>query len=128
MAEIKENFGFGGANLTPGGGAGTPTLAEALRDVADDLAGVGNDWQSGLAVTTHVLVMAQAGAVLAVEGTTGSGTGVKQMQFSASPAAGFVRVEYDAAGVPTLTFNATDAITEAAVMQAAGPNVKTTKG
>lgn len=37
MAAIAENFGFGGANLTPGGGAGTPTLAGALRDVADDL-------------------------------------------------------------------------------------------
>ena len=37
MAAIAENFGFGGANLTPGGGAGTPTLATALRDVADDL-------------------------------------------------------------------------------------------
>ncbi len=38
MAAIPTNFGFGGANLTPGKGAGIPTLAEALRDVADDLA------------------------------------------------------------------------------------------
>lgn len=37
MATITTNFGFGGANLTPGGASGTPTLAEALRDVADDL-------------------------------------------------------------------------------------------
>lgn len=37
MAAISENFGFGGANLTPGG-AGVPTLSGALRDVADDLA------------------------------------------------------------------------------------------
>ena len=40
MAAIAENFGFGGSGLTPGGGAGSPTLATALRDVADDLAGL----------------------------------------------------------------------------------------
>jgi hypothetical protein len=127
MAQIAENFGFGGANLTPGGGAGTPTLAEALRDVADDLKGVGNAWQTALAVTTHVLTLAQAGLVLAVEATTATSAGVKQMQYSGSPAAGFVQVEYDAAGIPTLTFNATDAVTVAAVMQMGGPNIKTVK-
>jgi hypothetical protein len=38
MAKITRSFGSGGANLTPGGSAGQPALAEALRDVADDLA------------------------------------------------------------------------------------------
>jgi hypothetical protein len=38
MAAISERFASGGANLPPGGAAGTPTLAEALREVADDLA------------------------------------------------------------------------------------------
>lgn len=38
MAAISKRFGSGGANLPPGGSAGTPTLADALRDVADDLA------------------------------------------------------------------------------------------
>ncbi len=38
MAAITERFGSGGANLSPGGSAGTPSLAEALRDVADDVA------------------------------------------------------------------------------------------
>lgn len=38
MAAIKESFGSGGANLTPGGSAGDPSLATAMRDVADDLA------------------------------------------------------------------------------------------
>ena len=38
MAEITTSFGSGGANLAPGGAAGTPTLATALREVADDLA------------------------------------------------------------------------------------------
>lgn len=37
MATIKENFGSGGANLTPNKSAGEPTLAQTLRDVADDL-------------------------------------------------------------------------------------------
>jgi hypothetical protein len=38
MGAISKQFGSGGANLAPGGSAGKPTLAEALRDVADDLA------------------------------------------------------------------------------------------
>ena len=38
MAKITTRFGSGGANLTPGGAAGQPTLADALRDIADDLA------------------------------------------------------------------------------------------
>jgi hypothetical protein len=38
VAAISKRFGSGGANLVPGGAAGSPTLAEALRDVADDLA------------------------------------------------------------------------------------------
>lgn len=40
MAAIKIDFGTGGANLAPGGAAGSPTLAEALRDIADDLAAI----------------------------------------------------------------------------------------
>lgn len=125
MGEIREDHFAGGARLQDG--HGEPDLASLLRDMADDLAGAGNDWQSGLAVTTHVLIMPSAGAVLAVEGTTASSAGVKHAQFSAAPGAGFVQVEYDAAGIPTLTFNAADAVTVAAVMQAAGPNVLTTK-
>lgn len=40
MAKIPTNFGSGGSHLTPGGAAGSPSLAEALRDIADDLAAV----------------------------------------------------------------------------------------
>ena len=40
MAAITVNFGVGGANLTPGGSAGTPSLADALRDIADDFTGL----------------------------------------------------------------------------------------
>ena len=39
MAAIAINFGTGGANLVPGRSGGVPTLADALRDVADDLLG-----------------------------------------------------------------------------------------
>ncbi len=38
MAAISPRFGSGGANVAPGGSAGQPSLAEVLRDVADDLA------------------------------------------------------------------------------------------
>lgn len=38
MAAISKRFGSGGANLAPGGSAGAPTLADVLRDIADDLA------------------------------------------------------------------------------------------
>ena len=37
MAAISPRFGSGGRNLTPAG-HGSPTLATALRDIADDLA------------------------------------------------------------------------------------------
>lgn len=36
MAAISANFGFGGAQLSPGGGAGAPSLATILRDGVDD--------------------------------------------------------------------------------------------
>ena len=38
MAVITTRFGSGHANLAPGGNQGQPTLADALRDVADDIA------------------------------------------------------------------------------------------
>lgn len=40
MAAIDKRFGAGGKNLQPGGSNGKPTLAQALRDIADDLAGI----------------------------------------------------------------------------------------
>jgi hypothetical protein len=38
MAAISRTFAEGGANLVPG--AGTPSITDALRDIADDLSGV----------------------------------------------------------------------------------------
>lgn len=40
MSTILTNFGTGGANLCPDGGAGSPSLALTLRDIADDLASI----------------------------------------------------------------------------------------
>jgi hypothetical protein len=40
MAQISPRFGSGGANLTPGGASGTPSLVDVLRDIADDLAAI----------------------------------------------------------------------------------------
>ncbi len=37
MTAISTHFGSGGANLVPGRSGGEPTLAETLRDIADDL-------------------------------------------------------------------------------------------
>ncbi len=36
MSTIVKSFGTGGANLTPAGSSGEPSLAQALRDIADD--------------------------------------------------------------------------------------------
>ena len=38
MAVITKQFGSGGANMVPNVGQGKPGLADALRDIADDLA------------------------------------------------------------------------------------------
>lgn len=47
MSVIRENFGSGGANLVPNDGQGSPTLADALRDVADDLKDVAGSKAEG---------------------------------------------------------------------------------
>lgn len=41
MAAIPKDFGVGGSNISPSGANGEPTLAQALRDIADDFAKVG---------------------------------------------------------------------------------------
>lgn len=73
-------------------------------------------WTSGVAVTSHMVTLSDPGYVIAVEATTADSAGAKQIQFSGSPGAGFVQVAYDAAGIATLTFNATDNVSVAAVV------------
>lgn len=97
----------------------TCELADGEGAVAADVGGLADlpadlDWQTGLTVTTDAVTMSRPGPVLAAEATTATSAGPKQMQTGA-PAAGEVQVTYDAAGVATLTFNGTDAVTEAAV-------------
>lgn len=92
------------------------TFAADLSGIGDFVSAGRAFWDSALVVSGHSVTLSAPGAVLAVEATAGSSTGPKELQFSAAPAAGFVRVEYDSSGIATLTFNAADAITEAAVM------------
>jgi hypothetical protein len=128
MSSITTDFGKGGRHLVPG--HGSPSLADALRDVADDLgdlAGGLSSWTT-VVVASHTVTMARAGVPVAVEATAGAATGVMQIQYSAAPAAGYVRVTF-AAGVATLTFNAADAVTAAAVLLSPAPaSVRTLKG
>jgi hypothetical protein len=72
--------------------------------------------QTGIAVASNAATLASAGAVLQVQATAGTSAGIKTVILSGAPSAGQVRVDYTA-GVPTLTFNATDAITAASVVQ-----------
>lgn len=76
-------------------------------------------YQTGVVVAAHTATLGDAGAVVMVEATTADSTGVKQIQSTAAPAADFVRVTYSS-GVPTLTFNATDNVTAATVLQIPG--------
>jgi hypothetical protein len=135
MGAIKEDFGSGGGGLAVADRDGV-SVASLFRDVADDLADLNGgagltdpDWLTGETVTTHVWTAAEKGFVAAVEGTTGSSVGVKTIQQSGSPAAGAVTLSF-AAGVPTLTFNATDAITAASILfvpSAGVGTIRTTK-
>ncbi|MCP4573224.1 MAG: hypothetical protein GY838_12795 [bacterium] len=56
MTAIPTTFGSGGANLAPGGAAGTPTLADTLREIADDVA-------NQLAASSGALNVALSGRV-----------------------------------------------------------------
>lgn len=128
MSAIPENFGSGGAGLTPNDSAGQPELATILREIADDLAALnpdGSDWSDELTVTTNVVTLASAGLVAAVDGTTGGSAGPKAMVYG-TPGAGQVKVEYTD-GVATLTFAGADGITGARVILLPAATLSTTK-
>lgn len=115
ILRLKKLFGSGGAGLATG------ELRRSLAALIRYVGGVGAPdttwWQTGIAVTSNAVTLAGAGRVLTVEATAGTAAGPKQIVSTAAPAAGRVRVQYSAAGVPTLTFNGTDAITACAVQQ-----------
>ncbi len=79
-------------------------------------------WTTAAAVTDDVLALTAAGLILAVDVTAGDTTGPMTILSTGTPATGQVLVEY-AAGVPTLTFAADDAVTETSYLTApVGPN------
>jgi hypothetical protein len=89
----------------------------AVQAVTSDIPSAIPAWSAALAVTTDVLVMSRPGWIVAAHGVAGGTAGPKQMIYSGVPATGEVLVEYDAAGIATLTFNdGTDDITSARVM------------
>ena len=90
-------------------------MVDDLNNRGDFVSGARAFWDTGLVVTTHVVTLTTIGAVVAVEATTATSAGPKLIQRSAAPAAGAVQVTYDAVGIATLTFNATDAVTVADV-------------
>lgn len=113
---LTKLFGSGGADMQPQG-PGNPSLLRKILAVLAGAVGGVPAWSGAVTVTTHVATLSTAGPVLAVDATAGSGTGGKTLQSQASPAVGAVQVEYDGDGIPTLTFNATDAVTECKVLQ-----------
>ena len=113
MAIVPDDFGAGLRDIPPGG-SGKPALVDYMKALNRQGAGeIG--WVTGIAVSTNVAVLPSAGLVFAVDGTAASATGPKAMRQVGTVAAGQVLVEYDAAGIATLTFNATDAVTVAAI-------------
>lgn len=118
---ITERFGSGHANMAPGSNQGTPTLAEVLREQADSY-DPANGLQTAVVVASHTVTLPVAGMVLWVEVTAGSVTGRMAMGTSA-PATTECQVAYTA-GVPTLTFQATDAVTAIDVQQLISPLIK----
>jgi hypothetical protein len=109
-------FGTGGSDHQPEG-PGNPSLLRKILAVLAGAVGGAPAWSSELTVTTHTVTLSTAGAVLSVDATTATAAGGKVIQSAGSPAAGAVQVAYDAAGIPTLTFNATDAVTGCKVLQ-----------
>lgn len=117
MADITTRFGFGGANLNPGG-TGKPTLAQALRDIADDLADSAGASASRF-VEEDVPVDADQGLLLyepefvlyADEG--GAGGGKKRRAYGETLAAGEFRQDDTIAR--KVVFAAADSVVTAAV-------------
>ena len=86
---------------------GLASLFESMLPLAARDANV-----TGLAVASDTTgALDFAGEVLAVTVTAGGATGAFTV-VSAAPAAGEAQVSYDAEGVPTINFNAADAVTE----------------
>lgn len=120
VLELLKNHFSGGAGVTPNRTTRYPdlrTLLAALVGASGAGAAPGSWWATSIAVAANTVTLPSAGRVTAVDATTATAAGGKTLQVSATPAAGAVQVTYDADGIPTLTFNAADAVTECAVQQ-----------
>lgn len=116
MSAIKTTSFQGGAGIASKDKDGVK-LADVLRDVADDITALASTpaWLTAQVVTTHVWTATGPGHVAAVEATAGGTTGIVSIQQSGSPAITTCTLTFTA-GVPTLTFNATDAVTAASIL------------
>lgn len=90
-------------------------MVDDLNLSGDFVSGARGFWDTALAVTANAVTLTTIGSVVAVEATTATAAGPKQIQNSATPGAGNARVTYNAQGFATITFNATDAVTVADV-------------
>ncbi|KKN87434.1 hypothetical protein LCGC14_0258890 [marine sediment metagenome] len=68
---IYEEFGSGGANLVPGGAGGAPTLAEALRQTADDLAALKARGDTAMQTQLDLVTVQQTAIRTAVDAAVG---------------------------------------------------------
>jgi len=73
-------------------------------------------WSAALTVTSHVVTLAAAGRVVAVDAVTASATGPKSQIYTGTPGDGQVQVTYSAGGIATLTFDTSDAVTAARIL------------
>lgn len=77
-------------------------------------------WSGATAVSSHTTgALAAAGMITAVELVAGSVTGAGNLRDSAAATTRDVRIVYDAAGIPTLSFLAADAVTSCKYQQIA---------
>lgn len=104
------------SNLQDAGRTGIGETFQSLSPAASLGGRAASGWLEDVAVTTNVVILATAGLVVAVAGTTGNVTAACRIGIDA-PATLECQVEYDATGIPTLTFFATDAVTVCAVQQ-----------
>jgi hypothetical protein len=105
MTLIDEDFGSGGGGITPFGSSRKPWLAQVLEALAVPTA------VTDVAVAADTVTLPNGGVVQAVQATTATTTGPKTIIVSGTPATTQVRVDYDANGIPTLTFAAADVVT-----------------
>lgn len=113
MAGITERFGFGGANVVPQGAQGVPGLADALRDIADDLQGhqvqvIVSPDGSDLA-TTQTLANEIKASLNAIAAAKGSVRGTSQAPFNIEPAQ-TLTIDVDGGGAAAATFDAAAAV------------------